>query len=224
MNATEHLSWLKSRGYAAFASLKLVGDRFGLDARQREAVARSACSDDELVARRSTCVAPADISGRIVDVDAFNVLITLEAALAGGPLLLGRGGCLRDLANVRGTWRRVVQTRRAQELLGETLEQWEIAAAHFFVDENVPKSGELRAGLLAMAKERGWVWKCSLLPRVDEALRRSPHVVASADSGVVDGCAAWVNLARSIVESRVDGAWIVGLDGTARAASRGGAW
>ena len=39
--AVNHLSWLLTRGYAERSSLKLVGDRFGLQERQRRAVMRS---------------------------------------------------------------------------------------------------------------------------------------------------------------------------------------
>ena len=41
--ATEELSWLLERGYSQVATLKLVGDHFGLRERQRLAVLRSSC-------------------------------------------------------------------------------------------------------------------------------------------------------------------------------------
>jgi hypothetical protein len=40
-------SWLLSRGYAPTASLKLVGDHFAFKERQRLAVARAACPDQQ---------------------------------------------------------------------------------------------------------------------------------------------------------------------------------
>ena len=50
--AAGDLGWLLSRGYPANSALKLVGDRYGLVARQRMAVGRCVCSDEE-VARRA---------------------------------------------------------------------------------------------------------------------------------------------------------------------------
>ena len=38
--ATADLSWLLSRGYASPSAMKIVGDRYALDARQRMAVMR----------------------------------------------------------------------------------------------------------------------------------------------------------------------------------------
>ncbi len=57
--ATRDLSWLLSRGYASPSALKLVGDRYSLNVRQRIAVARCACGEDPNCAdsgtrRRST--------------------------------------------------------------------------------------------------------------------------------------------------------------------------
>ena len=42
--AAGDLSWLLERGYALQSSLKLVGDRYALEQRQRDAVGLSACA------------------------------------------------------------------------------------------------------------------------------------------------------------------------------------
>ncbi len=44
--AVADLSWLLGRGYAPVSALKLVGDRWSLTERQRQAVRRAAFSDD----------------------------------------------------------------------------------------------------------------------------------------------------------------------------------
>ena len=51
-SATTELSWLLSRGYVNPSALKLVGDRHGLNQRQRAAVVRAACPDAALEHRR----------------------------------------------------------------------------------------------------------------------------------------------------------------------------
>src|SRR5439155_3863328 len=43
--AVADLSWLLTRGYAQPSAVKIVGDRHALDARQRMAVTRAACTD-----------------------------------------------------------------------------------------------------------------------------------------------------------------------------------
>ena len=104
--ATSHLSWLLSRGYVNPSALKLVGDRFDLKDRQRVAVGRCACPDaarDDRAARRLSL---RDLRGRTVYIDGFNVVTTVEAALGGGVLLVGRDGAVRDMASMHGNYRR----------------------------------------------------------------------------------------------------------------------
>ncbi len=81
--AVADLSWLRGRGYAESASLKIVGDRYALVERQRMAVRRSACSDAALASRRSRQVSAQAMRGRPLRIDGFNAILTIEAALGG---------------------------------------------------------------------------------------------------------------------------------------------
>ena len=65
--ATAQYAWLLSRGYATRSALKLVGDRHGLTARQREALARCACTDEQREHRR---VHPTEHACHAVEYDA----------------------------------------------------------------------------------------------------------------------------------------------------------
>ena len=49
--------------------------------------------------------------GRGLWIDGYNVLTTVEAALAGGVILVGRDGCYRDMASMHGSYRKVSETR-----------------------------------------------------------------------------------------------------------------
>src|SRR4051812_28945858 len=81
--AVADLSWLLGRGYAPTSSLKLVGDRWSLTARQRSAVLRGSCSDAARDRRRRHQVDAEALRDRTLVVDGFNVLTTVEAALGG---------------------------------------------------------------------------------------------------------------------------------------------
>jgi hypothetical protein len=119
--AVRDLSWLLSRGYAERSAVKLVGDRYRLRQRQRVAVMRSACGDSARDARRARELGADALGGRALDLDGYNVLTSVEAALAGGVLLLARDGCLRDMASMHGHYRRVEETAVAVDLIGRTL-------------------------------------------------------------------------------------------------------
>ncbi|HEX9919706.1 MAG TPA: DUF434 domain-containing protein, partial [Pyrinomonadaceae bacterium] len=111
--AVAELSWLLTRGYASNSALKLVGDRYELTERQRFCVSRAACSDASLEGRAARRLHPNEIKGGQLIVDGFNLIITAEAALGGGLLMLCRDGCVRDLSSVHGTYRAVSETERA---------------------------------------------------------------------------------------------------------------
>src|SRR5689334_8539220 len=77
--ATSDLCWLLSRGYANPTSLKLVGDRYVLDTRQRIAVARCTCSEAQSLRRREHQLPLAQLQGQSLLLDGYNVLTTIEA-------------------------------------------------------------------------------------------------------------------------------------------------
>jgi hypothetical protein len=209
--AVADLSWLLTRGYGETAARKLVGDRHGLDRRQRRAVSCSACADGTLQARLGRRV-PADrLQGRPLAVDGFNVLILLETALSGGVLLRGRDGCLRDLAGVHGAYRRGARTAGASALLGRELAACGAGPVSWYLDRPVSSSGRLADELRALAREQGWAWRVELCADPDRELMAGAAVVLGSDARVLDGCAAWSDLVAGLVRAQIPGAWVVDL-------------
>ncbi|MCL4204054.1 MAG: DUF434 domain-containing protein [Pirellulaceae bacterium] len=219
--AVGDLSWMLSRDYAMTAALKLVGDRFQLTERQRIAVMRCSCSDADRQNRLGKLVASGPskldcarmVQGQPIELDGFNVLTTVEAALAGGVLLLGRDGCLRDMASMHGSFRRVEETRPALECVGRVLEELGVESVLWLLDRPVSNSGRLVAMIRQTALERGWAWQAELADDVDAVLARSPGIVATADCAILNRCTSWCNLAREVVGREVPGARVLRLVG-----------
>ncbi len=201
--AAADLAWLLGRGYAETATLALVGDRFQLPLRARVAVLRGACPPEQGRLRRERRVA---VAGRRVVVDGFNVLVTVESALAGAPLVRGRDGLLRDLASVHGAWRSVAWTGRALDLLAAVLAP--AAAVRWLLDRPVAHSGHLAARLREMGFE------ADTPDDADAALADlcadGTWAGATADGPLLDRLPAAVDLTGPAV-ARVSGAWIVDL-------------
>ena len=214
-SAVADLSWLLERGYADPSALKLVGDRHGLARRQREAVRRSACSDAmrELHGRHRIALEPGALAGRAVLVDGFNCIVTVESALGGGVVLRCRDGWHRDVASVHGSYRKVAQTERAAELLGEALERAGANAATWLLDRPVSNSGRLRALLLDVARRRGWDWTVELPDDPDLVLKLGEAVAATSDGGVLDHGLPCCDLAGAAIAAGAPQAWIVDLGG-----------
>ena len=112
-------SWLLERGYAAKSALQLVGNHFSLHERQRLAVLRCSCADSALQTRLAREVNVANWRGQTLQLDGYNVLMTVEAALGGGVMLRGRDGCLRDMASLHGNFRSVEETAPAVTQIGD---------------------------------------------------------------------------------------------------------
>lgn len=209
--AVADLSWLLGRGYAAKSSIKLVGDRHALRDRQRKALRRCAAADDACASRRRNRLAIAELAGEPIVVDGYNALLTVEAALSGGVLLIGRDGVMRDLAAMSGHYRRVSVTRQAVALIAAALADAGCSRVRWLLDKPVSNSGRLRALIEDQVVDEQPLWNVELTDRTDRVLTESPDVVASADSAVIDGCRRWCNLARHVVETAVPDPWIVDL-------------
>jgi hypothetical protein len=210
-DATADLSWLLTRGYTPAASLKLVGDRFQLTARQRLAVMRSGCSDESLRTRKASELAAPDVAGRPLAIDGFNLVTTIEAALAGGVIIVGRDGCCRDLASMHGSYRKVEETRPALEFIGQALQSLHAGPCLWLFDKPVSNSGRVGKLTEQLAAEHGWDWRFELANDPDRSLLETRSVVVSADSQVIDGCGRWFNLAAAVIRPKTSAAWIVDL-------------
>jgi hypothetical protein len=212
-SAVSDLSWLLGRGYAPVSALKLVGDRWGLTERQRMAVRRSACSDEDRSRRQATRLTPADVAGLGLWIDGFNVLTTIESYLGGGVVLHCRDGTFRDLAGVHGTYRRVVETTPALELLATHVEDRHVGRVRWLFDRPVSNSGRIRSFVLEIARARALDWSVDLVDNPDPLLKVSIAPIATADSVILDAGPRWYNLAREVLEARAGVGHVVDLSG-----------
>jgi hypothetical protein len=232
--AAGDLCWLLNHGYPHDSTLKLVGDRYRLVARQRTAVSRCCCSDADVARRQSRQITAEQLAGAVLWLDGYNVLTTVEAALAGGLILATRDGVCRDMASMHGSYRKVAETLPALELLGQTIASLDAAECRWLLDQPVSNSGRLKGLIEQMALAHGWRWVAELTPNPDNVLanptatngvaverrpQRNPAagasqsgiVVATADSAILDRCPAWFNLAKETIDKYVSDAWVVQL-------------
>ncbi len=208
--AAEEVSWLLGRGYSPETAIAAAGNHHQLALRQRVAVARS-CSSDEARARRLVKrVASVHAAGKPLQVDGFNLVIALEVALAGGVLVRGREGALRDLAGLRGTYRVADTTRPALSLVGLLLERHPPSSMHWLLDRRVSNSGRLKS--LVQDVGSGWSFPVTveLVPDPDPVLARLDWVV-TADAMILERCGSWVNLASEVIAAHVPAAWVIDL-------------
>jgi hypothetical protein len=210
-SAIADFSLLLTKGYAEKSSLKLVGDRFSLTERQRLAIMRNACSDQQLSSRKQREIQIVELAGKPIAVDGYNILITIEAAISGGVIFKGRDGCLRDLASIHGTYRKVTETIPAVQIIGEFLKEIGIAECLWLLDSPVSNSGRLKTLIRELTQQNNWRWEIRLSVSPDFELIKTDSIVASSDSVVLDRCKSWVNLAAEIITQKLPTATLTDL-------------
>jgi hypothetical protein len=154
-------------------------------------------------------IAPAKVAGQSLVIDGFNLLTTIEVALAGGVILAARDGCYRDIASIHGTYRRVEETRPAILAVGQTLSGLAPAQCAWYFDSPVGNSGRVKAIVLDIAREMSWLWLVELVRDPDAILIQSDSIVVTADSAILDRCGRWLNLVREVVSRKVPAANLV---------------
>ena len=209
--AVSELSWLLSRGYKMTSSLKLVGDHHGLRERQRLAVSRSACSDWDRQRRREHCVSVEEIRNQSVIVDGFNLMITLEAALSGGPLFIGVDECIRDLSSVHGSYRLVEETERAIYMVGAALQYFGASSVMWMLDRPVSNSGRLATRIAEIVIQRGWPWRVEVVFNPDGMIVSSTAVAISSDSSILNRVERWADLKTYLLAREIPNAWMIDL-------------
>lgn len=192
--AAADFSLLLTKNYPQNASLKLVGDKFALTDRQRLALMRSCCSNQDRDFRISRQVQANQLEGQAVLIDGYNLLITIEAAMSGAFIFIGRDGCFRDLAGLHGSYRKVSETIGAIKLIDECLRMLKTEEVVWILDRPVSNSGRLKKIIeLETLKE------VTLIDNPDTELKKSEKVVITSDSIVLDACKKWFNLAACII-------------------------
>jgi hypothetical protein len=193
------------------SSLKLVGDRHGLRERQRLAVLRSSCSEENKIRRHQHCILVDELRNQPVVVDGFNLMITVEAALSNGPLLVGIDGCIRDLSSVHGSYRSVHETNEAITMIGEELEELSVGSVLWLLDRPVSNSGRLASRINELALQRNWPWNVDVVFNPDSVIVASPSIAITSDATILDQVERWTDLKSYLLAKRIPDAWLIDL-------------
>ena len=207
------LCWLLDRGYARHSAIQLVGDHHQLAIRQRLAISRAACSSVSRELRQAKCLPIERIKHQPLVIDGFNLIITVETAMAGGLLLRCCDGCIRDIASIHGTYRQVQETRQAIELIGNVLQSFNPESVLWLFDKPVSNSGRLAVMVRDIAEAHRWNWQAELIENPDQAILGSQKVAITSDSVILDGVVQWINLGAFLIAKYFHEAWLIDFSG-----------
>ena len=201
--AVNDLSFLLSKGYGEKSATQLVGNRYRLNVRQQKALGRMSVPKSAAQQRQARACTIADLQNQAVAIDGFNLLILLEGALSGAYIFKGIDGVYRDVSGVHGSFKQVQKTEEAIDLIGQTLANFEVKKAYWFLDKPVSNSGRLKSRLLEKASNQGYDWEVELSFNPDKAVAEHGTIAISGDGWVLDHAARWVNLMAILLEKEL---------------------
>lgn len=199
--AAADFRYLLDRGYPREASLTLVGNRYGLNRSGRQLLHRGVWPQELARARRAKLRGLRDLAGQPLALDGHNVLITLESALRGLPLVAADDGFVRDVAEISRAYRGSAVTRQALELLAAHLVRHQAGPLTVLFDAPLKKSGELARLTAQVLSARGLAVTSRAVPVPEQELLAFPGPVATSDTHLIDLKDLVVDLAGEILRT-----------------------
>jgi hypothetical protein len=209
--AASDLRYLLNRGYPREASLTLVGNRYGLDGLARQLLHRGVFDTATAEARRVKLRQLQEVAGQPLAVDGHNVLITLESALRGLPLVAADDGFIRDAAQVSRAYRESSTTHQALSLLAGFVARHRCGALTVLFDAPMSKSGVLAQRTREILGAQGLTIEARAVPVPEQELLAFPGPVASSDTHLIDCKEAIVDLAGEIVRRELPASRLINL-------------
>jgi hypothetical protein len=206
--AAADFRYLLGRGYPRKTALNLVGNRYGLDGTARQLLHRGVFAPPEAAARRAKLKRLRDLAGRGLAVDGHNVLLTLECARRGLPLVAADDGFIRDVGQISRAFRPSPGTDQALELLAAYLARHRLGALKVYYDAPMSRSGELARRTGEVFAARGLEVEAAAVPVPERLLTAFPGPIATSDTALLDACDEIVDLAGEIIREQKLGTWL----------------
>jgi hypothetical protein len=203
--------YLLNRGFPRKTSLELVGNRYGLSFDQRHILHRGIFSDSDAKAKKEKRVSLQNLRNRKVAIDGHNVLITVEAALAGRPLVSSNDGFIRDISGLSGNFRKTKLTDEAIPLILDVLKRARPLYSLFLFDAPISKSGLLAFEVREHLKKKGIPGEALAIKVPERVLFKFSGIVATSDTAIIDRSEAVFDLAGSIIKNRIRAGSLVTL-------------
>jgi hypothetical protein len=197
--AAADFRFLLARGYPRSAALALVGNRYGLDEIARRLLHRGVFAPEVSMARLAKLRRLRDLPGLPLALDGHNVLITLECAGRGLPLVAADDGFIRDVGEISRAFRVSEATDRVLALVADYLAGQGAGPVEVFYDAPLSRSGELARRTREIFASRGITVQAAAAPVPERELASFPGAIATSDTALIDAQRTLVDLAGEII-------------------------
>ncbi len=206
--AGEDVKYLLNSGYKVKQATMFVANHYALTERERLVLARGIAADKDVLARKDKLSNLENLD--TVYIDGFNAIIPMESLLSGSVLFKCQDGAIRDLANLRGSYKIIDKTEGAIRLILSKLDDLKVRKAIINLDKPISNSGRLKTMILKISNDFNVEVEVNLLDAVDKSLYGKENVI-SGDCIVMDNALSVVPLYSLIVDSYKGEKWVVEL-------------
>ena len=195
--------YLLNRGFPRKAALELVGNRYDLTFDQRHLLHRGVFSRRDAALRRKRRVLPEKMRGNPLAIDGHNVLITIEAALSGRPLVFSNDGFIRDISGLSGAFKQTKTTADALNLVMDLLNKTSPCHTLFLLDSPISSSGLLAREVRRQLLARNLPGDAIAMRVPENLLVGFDGIVATSDTAILDQSPKVFDLAGYLIRKQI---------------------
>jgi hypothetical protein len=200
-DAVRDLRYLLNRGYPRDSAVTFIANHYRLKLDERHLLARCVFSKAEVVSHQKKMVSDAEVQGKRLGVDGYNVLITVESILTGKPVVRCDDGFIRDLRAIFGKYRISSVTPRALTAILKIISRARPREVVVMFDSQVSRSGELAAQVRRRLRQVGLRGDARTVAGVDFKIRGF-DVTSSTDRAIIEKSKAVWDIPAEVIGRR----------------------
>ena len=198
--AATDLRHLLNRGYNRKSAIDIVGTRWNLNRHKRHILYRAVFSHDEIESRKWNEVTIEEIRDKIITIDTYNILITIESCLNGKLLIKADDEYIRDISQVSSKFKQSPSTLQTIQMILKKLKPYHPKMVLFFLDKGISRSGELAGLIKREIKKFEISGDAETVPSSDKSVIMNGEVAISNDRVVLDNAMAHLNLVSLLIQ------------------------
>jgi len=192
--ASRDYLYLKRRKYPTRSVLEIVGNRYQLNTEERNVLYRGFFTRSEIGTRINKVLDEQQVRGKILQVDGYNQLITIESYRKGNFVFVAKDGIVRDSASVHRSYKLSAVTEEILNKLLHNLTSLGLQRLEFYFDKPVSFSGRLCEMINELIAEYRIDGRAETVDSPDYILKRA-ELVATSDSIIMARVEAVFDLA-----------------------------
>jgi hypothetical protein len=200
--AANDFRYFLNKGYPRKTTLELIGNRYGLTFDERHLLHRGIFSYSDSRSRRKKQITAREVRNKNLAIDGHNVLITIEAGLAGRPLILGDDGFIRDISGLSGSFKKTETTEKAIQFIINAIKNIKPRKTLFLFDAPISMSGKLAQEVRSQLKRENLVGDAMAVKVPERILIGFSGVVATSDTAIIDQSERVLDLAGDILKKQ----------------------